>query len=389
MNYNRLNYLIERYLNSSATDQELKELNDWYADVDYGDKGLDEWIREEHGLENITARMFRSFTNKVNTDKKRRSKIVNLQIGAIAASLMVFSGLVFLIKTPTKRQTIATKKSVNIPPGNSVAILTLANGQKIILNAQPTGKVSLQNGVSIIKKRNGLLTYTLTPASTATTGNTFNSVETPRGGQYQVVLPDGTEVWLNAASKLTYPTRFNTKDRCVKLSGEAYFEVAHDPNHPFHVLFGNQDVKVLGTHFNISAYPDDAESKTTLLQGSITLTKSGVKQPVLLIPGQQATSSAAAGNISVQTVNTDQVISWKNGYFQFDNMKISSIMKVMGRWYDVDIKYKHVDQNERFGGTFSRNTNLNDILDNIENIGNAHFEISGRTIIVDSKKGGL
>jgi len=387
MNHQRLKNLIEKYLNETATDLELKELNDWYA-VDYGSKGLDQWIKEEHGLENITNRMFLAFKDKIDSDKKLQRRILHLRIAGMAASILLCLGLFVFIYRPAKHNIIAKQQTAKILPGSAEALLTLANGRKILLNSMPTGKITLLNGAVIIKKRKGLVAYIPPPESATNANNIFNSIETPRGGQYQVVLPDGTNVWLNAASKLTYPTRFNSKQRIVKLSGEAYFEVAHDPDRPFHVLFAGQDVRVLGTHFNINAYPDDKESKTTLLQGSISLTKSGAQQPVLLIPGQQATLPQL-GEIAIHVVNTDQVVSWKNGYFQFDDMNISSIMKVLGRWYDVSIQYKNVDQKETFGGTFSRDCNLNDILKNIENIGDAHFELAGRTIIVDSKKGGL
>lgn len=386
MNHQRLSHLIEQYQNGTATDEELQELDNWYNTLDYGDKGLDDWIRDERGTDSITNRMFVSFSKELQQAKQPRIKVVALRIAAVAASILICAGLFFLFRNANKSHFVAQEKNYPIKPGTTTAILTLGNGSQLILNAQPNGQISSQNGVLIKKQKNGLLTYIVSPSTVAQIA--YNSIETPRGGEYEVVLPDGTKVWLNAASKLTYPTRFNGKERIVKLSGEAYFEVAHNPQKPFHVLFSGQDVKVLGTHFNINAYPDEAESKTTLLQGSITLTNIANHSSVLLKPGQQAASAQNSSNITLYPVNLEQVISWKNGYFQFDNMNIAVVMRALSRWYDIDVKYEHADLTETYGGTFSRNSDLKDILKNITSLGNVRFITTDRTIIVESKKGG-
>ncbi|SDT68175.1 FecR family protein [Mucilaginibacter mallensis] len=391
MDHQRLIYLIDQYLKDNAKQQEINELNDWYATVDFGDKALDDWIREEYGMEAITSRMFGSFQKRIKDEKRLRFRIVALRWVSAAAAVLIFASIILIFRNSTKPQIVAKNQPSVIKPGTNTAILTLGNGNKIVLKQQQVGKIIAQSGVVISKQQNGLITYALTllPASQKDSKIDFNSIETPRGGEYQILLPDGTKVWLNAASKLTYPIRFAGKERTVKLTGEAYFEVAHNAHQPFHVLFSGQDVRVFGTHFNINAYRDEAESKTTLLQGSIALSSTVNHQSVLLTPGQQAASLTGSGKFTLQSVNTQQVVSWKNGYFQFDNFNIATIMKALSRWYDIDVKYDQVNLAETYGGTFSRDSNLQDILNNMSALGKVSFKMTGRTIHVTNKKGGL
>lgn len=213
----------------------------------------------------------------------------------------------------------------------------------------------------------------------------YNTIETPKGGQYQIRLPDGTTVWLNAASTLIYPVNFRgSRERRVQLDGEAYFEVAKDKAHPFVVKTDRQEVTVLGTHFNINGYKEESVINTTLLEGSIRTRNLSSGQSRILSPGQQSTVVKGEGEVGVANVNTDNIISWKNGYFIFDEQDIVSVMKVISRWYDVDVEFKTVNREEKFGGTFSRSSELSDILNVLKILGNANFKMQGRTIIVSN-----
>lgn len=210
----------------------------------------------------------------------------------------------------------------------------------------------------------------------------YNTIETPKGGQYQVDLPDGTKVWLNAGSLLRYPTNFTGKIRSVELTGEAYFEVAKNAHKPFKVLSKNQVVEVLGTHFNISSYTDDISVKTTLLEGSVKVLSSKVNQTKLLKPGQQSDINYTNNAFFIKSVNTDEVIAWKNGYFLFSDEDLKSIMARFARWYNVDVEYQGDVDNLRFGGMVSRSKDLTQALKVVEQAGNVKFKIEGRRVIV-------
>ena len=224
----------------------------------------------------------------------------------------------------------------------------------------------------------GLLTY---KGSNKQEGKVlYNTITTPRGGQYQVELPDGTAVWLNAASSLTFPTAFVGSVRRVELTGEAYFEVTRDPKRPFHVSTNNTDVQVLGTHFNIMSYPDEENIKTTLLEGSITLTANGLTK--LLHPGIQAIVNKQTNAIEESKANIKQVMAWKNGEFRFRNTDIKELMRQVGRWYDVDIEYQTKSTNQYFTASLPRMQNISALLQVLELTGTVHFRIDNKKIIV-------
>ena len=212
----------------------------------------------------------------------------------------------------------------------------------------------------------------------------YHTLYVPRGGQYKVKLPDGTKVWMNSESTLYFPITSNGKDRQVRLTGEAYFEVAHNKRLPFKVQTGDQLVSVLGTHFNVKGYPEDADIATTLLQGSVRISKLSTGQAKMLLPGQQSNLKQSRKDIDISYVKTDQAIAWKNGYFLFDNQDIKSVMKTISRWYNVDVTYSKNLGNDRFGGTFSRNANLSELLTNLQELGGVRFQITNRNIHVGS-----
>jgi transmembrane sensor len=301
---------------------------------------------------------------------------------AVAASIVLCLSAIgyFLLKSPAE-QPLVTLKTHDIPPGSNKATLTLANGQQIVLSGTGTGIIAKQGNTTISKTNEGKVLYQAANDnhSDAVLNNT---VRTPRGGQYQVILADGTNVWLNAASSITYPNQFEGNDRTVEITGEAYFEVAHNAEKPFRVKSRGQTIEVLGTHFNVNAYDDENTIKTTLLEGKVLITAGG--HQAFLQPGQQsqvALEGKAGVLKSIQNTDVDAAIAWKNGLFQFDKADIRTVMRRLSRWYDVDVVFKGNIQEREISGSMHRNLSAAEALE-ILSFENVHFTIDGNKIIV-------
>ncbi len=306
-----------------------------------------------------------------------------------AAVIIVFGVGTYLWnkKTEIKNPAIVNQSVIRneITPGSNKAILTLADGTTILLDSVANGVIASQGNSEIIKSSNGTLAYeqlknnssrvTPSPAGGGEEGGPnqtlagTNTMRTPRGGQYQLTLPDGTKAWLNAASSITYPTTFTGKQRIVKISGEVYFEVSKNKNHPFIVQTRTDSITVLGTSFNINAYSDEAFVKTSLLEGAIQINNK------ILNPGQ------AYINGKIINANIEQAISWRNGIFRFESEELSSIFRQVSRWYDVEIENRN-NINIKFTGIISRKANVSEVLKMLELTGKVHFEIKGKKIIV-------
>jgi transmembrane sensor len=315
--------------------------------------------------------------------KAERPKLRPLQkIWFRAAAAAIFIGLLFgtyfLITKKSENPAIATSqfKSPDVAPGSNKATLTLGNGSTMILDSQAVGTLAQQGNAKIVKIDSGQLSYKI--ESDKPSFSEDNTLSTPRGGQYQLVLPDGTKVWLNAASSITYPTAFTNKERKVTVTGEAYFEVVHNAKMPFIVKVNNQEITDLGTSFNINAYPDEANIKTTLLEGSVSVSYNNQKE--LLKPGQQ--SQATGNNLTVvDHADLKKVMAWKNGLFRFDGDDLSTVMRSISRWYDVDVVYD-VKPTDHFTGVISRNVNASEVFNMLELTGAVHFKIKDKTVTV-------
>ncbi|HXO74380.1 MAG TPA: FecR domain-containing protein, partial [Puia sp.] len=280
--------------------------------------------------------------------------------------------------------------------GGNRAILTLANGSLIVLDSARTGQLAQQQNTAIEKTGEGRIRFVANngdgaPAgaavgkSAAATKPTadealYNSISTPRGGQYGVTLADGTRVILNAESSLRFPTAFTGNDRSVRLSGEAWFEIAPDKSHPFIVTSGDQDIKVLGTQFNLNAYDDEPFIKTTLQSGSVVISSRSTHQSHSLSPGQQ--SILTGTNLSISEADIEEATAWKNGYFMFESEGISTIMRKIARWYDVEIRFDGPPPPDKFNGSVQRFVNVSQVLKKLELTNKVHFTIEGRTISV-------
>jgi transmembrane sensor len=307
---------------------------------------------------------------------------------SIAAAVILFcflSGAYFLLKKPAIGNLTAKNQALknDIAPGCNKAILTLANGTQVILDDAKNGNISQNAGIKVNKTGNGVLVYhfnkSISGKNTAAPSE-INTITTPRGGQYQIELEDGTIIWLNAASSIKFPQVFTDKNRQVELSGEAYFEVAKNKVKPFIVKANGTQIRVFGTHFNVNAYTDNSSIATTLLEGSVSMTYAGAT--VMLKPGQQGVTSKTGLPIKAGFVDTEEVTAWKNGLFIFHDQTIANIMKQVSRWYDVDVEYKDGAQNKEFGGTISKYKNITELLNNIQLTQTIHYKLEGRRVII-------
>lgn len=306
---------------------------------------------------------------------KRRAGIWK---AAVAAMIILLAGTAtYLIRksTPPRGTTINQVAKADILPGTNKAILTLTDGSHIELDSAARGTLTQQGAASVTKLNNGQLAYQISNHTGADA--VYNTVTTPRGGQYQIVLPDGTKVWLNAASSLHFPTSFTGKERVVEVTGEAYFEVARKENQPFKVLTEGMEVKVLGTHFNVNAYADEAASSTLLLEGKVMVSHRG--KNVLMNPGQQALVKEDIRIVPHADIET--LMAWKAGKFSYNNMGLETIMRQIARWYDVDIIFEDKIA-DSYSMEISRNVPLSKLLQFMEISGGVHFVINGRKVIV-------
>ncbi|MNK81645.1 fec operon regulator FecR [compost metagenome] len=304
----------------------------------------------------------------------------------VAATILLCIGLAFYFYPETRNTTAPQHvKTKPITAGGNKAFLTLSNGKRIALTEANNGNLAEQSGIKITKTTAGTLLYQVTAqAGQHNSRPDYNTIETPKGGEYQLILPDGSKVWLNAASALTFPANFiGLKERRVELSGEAYFEIAKNKNAPFVVKSARQELKVLGTHFNVNAYTNELATTTTLLEGSVKILKPGKTTNIILKPGQEASVNSA--EIKVYETDTEEAIAWKNGLFVFNDENIRGIMKKISRWYDVEIIFKGDMDNIYFVGNYSRSKNLENLLKNIELTGKVYFKIKGRRIEVIAK----
>jgi transmembrane sensor len=305
-----------------------------------------------------------------------------------AAAAVIFLGLSVLLYTylADENKQIQHTYASDVAPGGNKAILTLSDGQKISLNDMDNGDIAKQAGIAVTKTADGQLIYEIKSIEGADTDHSLaemtNTISTPRGGQWQVRLPDGSIVWLNAASSLTYPLTFKVgKQRRVELIGEAYFEVAKDKGHPFVVHTAKQEVEVLGTHFNINSYLDEPVTKTTLLEGSIRVAAKDSHNAKILKPGEQ--SMVSANGINISEIDVEEAVAWKNGYFMFNNEKQESIMRKISRWYNVEVEYADPLAKEvMYYGSISRFEKVSQILRKFEQTGEVRFEIKGNKITV-------
>ena len=306
---------------------------------------------------------------------------------AIAASIILAlgTGVWLLVVNRHAPQTTATAKPMktDVAPGGNKAVLTLANGSTIVLDNAANGTLAQQGSTTVRKTNNGQLAYNITNEKPKEI--LYNTLATPRGGQYQLLLPDGTKVWLNAASSIRYPTAFAGPTRQVDITGEAYFEIAKDAKMPFTVRLGSPagargEVKVLGTEFNVNAYDDEPQTRTTLVSGAVQVKKDAAS--VILKPGQQAQQTTSGPIQVIANADVEEALAWKNGKLLMRHTSMEAIMRQAARWYDVDVQFKDRIEEEPYTVTVPRSVPLSQLLKALEVASGAHFTIEGKTITI-------
>jgi transmembrane sensor len=398
MDLQQLTDILKRYSTGECSAAEQHLVDAWYEKL--VNTGELQWNEEEKTLlqATIETRLLQSISqDAMPAEPAGRIRFMKQNYWwAAAAVLIIFATGAYFFFNKREQQPAIVKTTTpakhDVAPGGNKAVLTLANGSAIVLDNAANGTLAQQGDVHVVKLNDGRLIYkqgedkTGSPLTIDHSPLTYNTLSTPKGGQYQLVLPDGSKVWLNAASSITFPTVFAGNERSVKITGEAYFEVAHNPKMPFKVEKGNMVVEVLGTHFNVNAYDDEDAIKTTLLEGKVKVSPHNLPagvESVVLKPGQQASISQKSQAIPVLTVDTDMVMAWKNGLFHFESADIKTVMRQLSRWYDVEIVYKGTTvKNDPLFVEISRNTNLSDVLKALEVSGSARFSIEGKKIIV-------
>jgi transmembrane sensor len=377
---------IENYLGGNATEGERQLVDTWYHSFD--DRKL-EITTHERGLKKKIDMMIRARLAETTGVRSIievpvvRLNVTNVKRWTAVAAIFIAFTVAIYFYIFKNASTEPGKYTADIAPARNTAILTLGNGHKIILSDKKKGQLVSEAGVSITKTSDGQLVYTVIPSKGSLNAEELaNTIETPKGGKYQVSLPDGTRVWLNSASSLRYPLRFNDKQRKVELDGEAYFEVAKLRHLPFLVVTKKQTVEVLGTHFNINSYSDENSVKTTLLEGSVRVSSSGAKHAEsILKPGQQ--SVLQSDELKVKEADLTVEMAWKNGEFIFTNNDFRAEMRKVARWYDVDVVYDDsAPMDVDLDGFISREKNISALLTLIELTGKVHFKIQGRRIVV-------
>lgn len=381
----RMSALLIKKINDGLSDTEQLEFQEW-LDQNETNRKIYEEFSSKQSMSNAIAGMERFKTAEAlqRVNKRIGQKTIRLwpRISVAAAAIIVVTLGVWLYVASPKAEIGTMADAQDIAPGKQGATLTLANGKKIKLNEMGKGELAKEAGIVISKQADGQLIYVISSDESNEGTNQINTLSTAKGETYQVGLPDGSKVWLNAASSLTYATALNRQgERRVKLEGEAYFEVAKDKKHPFIVETSTQEVQVLGTHFNINSYTDEAVVATTLAEGAVkvSLVKSNVTQ--LLVPGQQSLTKNRT--IEVTNANMEQVLDWKEGDFNLNHVDLKTAMRKIARWYNVEVVYDaNISDGIEAGGWISRDKKLSEILKSIEAVGQVHFTIQGRKIIV-------
>lgn len=382
--------LIEKYLSGTATDEEKQLLNEWYHS--FNDAEVE--LMTEETPQNFEERLKNKIMEAVNDlhETKTIKKYKRWYIPAAAAViLMAITTTCFLfISKPSKWQSTRNEyaqsnRATDAAPGGNRAILTLPDGSTVVLDSVSNGVINQQGGIKVQKLQNGLVAYSKNNQSSANANNVvYNTITTPRGGQYQITLSDGTKVWLNAASSIHFPIAFTGSERRVEITGEAYFEVAKNKAMPFKVKAASSEIEVLGTHFNVNAYNDESYIKTTLMEGSVKVSVSatgGGYVSKFLKPGQQASISRSQKIMISDNTDIEEVLAWKNGLFLYNGTDIHTILRQVSKWYNVDIEYKG-SVNTHFTGQLKRELFASKVLEKLALTGEVHFKIEGEKVIV-------
>jgi len=386
----RITELVIKRLNSELNEAEEKELQDWINQSDSHQFVVKDFLQEEtlrEGIKNLyrsKEKIWQRLDEQIHDKKVAPIRKIYFSKYAAAAAILIFllggAGYFFLNSAREKNLAKVTPKKQpiqnDVQPGKNKAILTLADGSKVVLDNSTPAKLVQQGNTTVLNK-DGQLVYN----EKAKTPNEiiYNTLSTARGEMYALVLSDGSKVWLNSASSIRFPVAFAGNGREVQITGEAYFEVAHNTAKPFKVEVKGIEMEVLGTHFNVNSYDDESIIKATLLEGALRVRKDDAG--IILSPGKQAQVNED-GQISLtKKVDVDEVMAWKNDLFSFKGADIKTVMRQLSRWYDIDVVFEK-NTNERFHVEMSRNINISQVFKILETTGGAHFKIEGKKVTV-------
>lgn len=385
----RIKYLLEQYFNHAATVEEERELATWsLADENRQELELllkDLWEQTKAGEEMGTG-IAKDIFLKIIGKNRAKVPIVHWKRLVAAASIIAIIGIgVYFYTSLSKNNSapaITTVTSKDIPaPAANRAIITLADGSRVYLDSVGDGQLAQQGNIKLMKLSNGQIAYQ-TASGEMVKEIQFNTLTNPKGSKViNMALADGSRVWLNAGSSVTYPVVFVGNERKVELKGEGYFEVAKDPSKKFIVSANSTTTEVLGTHFNINAYEDEEAMRVTLLEGSVIVSNPRYKNKVTLRPGQQAALDKTDADIKLSRADLDQVLAWKTGFFTFNDLSFDEVMKKIERWYDIKVVYARTIPNINLEGDLSKNTSLNGALEALRFQG-VDLKLEGRTVTV-------
>lgn len=365
--------LLDRYMAGTASGEEVAELFAYIKETPEQDLFRQKilLVYEQATLSEEAAHvrwdeMFAKITGQ--QAPQRRSRLRALYWPAAAALVALLAGVYFLLQ-----QRSAPPPLTDVLPAKAGTMLTLADGSMVMLDSVDNGLITAQGAAHVSFKDSGLV---YDASGIPATGSTaYNTINTPRGRQFHLMLADGTEVWLNSASSVRYPVTFAGNSRTVEITGEAYFKVKHDAYKPFYVKVNGVVIEDLGTEFNVNGYTDEGNIKTTLLEGAVKI------EHTVLKPGQQATVAQGKPGVQVSDVDTELSVAWKNGYFSFREATLEEVMRQLARWYDVEIEYQGGVANRRFGGKISRASTIEQAIQILKE-SDIHVEMKGKTITV-------
>jgi len=377
--------LLHKYLYGKPNLEEKAMIDKWYEGIDESGavSDPDELLQIKEQIYQLTRAELNSETKVIPFYKRSF-----FRVAAAAVLVVCIAGTYFLFFDKPKKETIIVKADPHqlihdvAAPVDNKAILTLADGTTIVLDSARNGSLAQQGNAIVVKLNDGKIAYNTGAGNN--TGVHYNTLKVPKGSKpVQLVLADGSEVWLNVASSITYPTAFTGNERNVEITGEVYFEVAHNAAMPFKIKKDDVEVRVLGTHFNVNAYDDESSLKVTLLEGAVNVGQQG-KGSQVIKPGQQAILKQVQGDSKIKVINSvdiEEVMAWKNGWFNFNSLQVADIMRQIEKWYDVEVTYEGKPGQKHFSGIVSRNNNVSEVLKIMELAG-IRFKIEGKKITV-------
>ncbi|MNK37604.1 fec operon regulator FecR [compost metagenome] len=383
---NRLAELFQKYVDKSITEEEYAELFVYIRNPETKEQMLA--FMDEHNKQVQSDALVHEidwdgmYENITNPKKSGGRKPMAWWRYGTAAAILVVIGMTWFYIAQEKVESLPLAYHNDVLPAREKAVLTLADGSQIELDNSATKNLATQGGISIERDAKGQLVY-LVKGNTQDDSQKVNTLSTPAGGKFSVVLSDGSKVWLNASSSIKFPAAFAKENRRVEIKGEAYFEIEKDSSRPFYVINGSSEIKVLGTHFNVMAYPDEYRSELTLLEGAVQFSKNGHSE--LLKPGKQILFTENNKETKQVEANIEEVMAWKNDLFVFNNTNIDEVMKELMRWYDVKVKFEGEKPDISFTGVLPRNTNVSKILKTLELTGDVVFGIENNVITCEKK----